>query len=207
MAHTLTHQGLLISKGNKFLQGNGPRQCTAPRRNREGSAVEDFLWTISEPSSSPIGGLKYLTGRAAVKCIVWCVGQASSEDPQCLSSSLDRRAEVPGGQRFRVRLEWFQSYARFICISQPVGRKPFGGCISDIYIMIRNSSRITVTKQQQNNFMVGGYHNIRSCVKRLQRQEGSGEERLGSGEDVKDWRHSCLEQRKTVEIFSVHTSS
>jgi hypothetical protein len=49
-------------------------------------------------------------------------------------------------------------------------RDPFTGdkyqifCISDIYITIHNSTKITVMKQQQNNFMVGDHQSMRSCI-------------------------------------------
>jgi hypothetical protein len=46
-------------------------------------------------------------------------------------------------------------------------------CISEIYIMIHNSSKITVRKYQQNKFIVGeGHHNTRNCIKGSQLQEG-----------------------------------
>ena len=46
------------------------------------------------------------------------------------------------------------------------GLNPIGvvyqiSCISDIYVMICNSSEITAAKV---NFMVGGHHNIRNCI-------------------------------------------
>lgn len=38
------------------------------------------------------------------------------------------------------------------------------GCISDVYTVIQSSSKITVTKQQLNNFMVGGFATTRRTV-------------------------------------------
>jgi hypothetical protein len=38
-------------------------------------------------------------------------------------------------------------------------------CISDIHITIHSSSRITVMKEQQNNVVVVGHHNMRNSVK------------------------------------------
>jgi hypothetical protein len=37
--------------------------------------------------------------------------------------------------------------------------------------MIYNSSKTTAMKEQQNNFMVWGHHNIRKYIKRLRRLE------------------------------------
>lgn len=42
----------------------------------------------------------------------------------------------------------------------------------DIYIMIQNSSKITVMRYNKNNFMVEGLQNIRKCIKGLRYQEG-----------------------------------
>jgi hypothetical protein len=39
---------------------------------------------------------------------------------------------------------------------------------TDVSIMIHNRSKIRVLKQQQNNFMVGGHHNMRNCIEGLQ---------------------------------------
>lgn len=39
---------------------------------------------------------------------------------------------------------------------------------SNIYIMISNSSKITVRKQLRDNFMVGGQDNMRNSIKGLQ---------------------------------------
>ena len=36
---------------------------------------------------------------------------------------------------------------------------------TDIYIMIHNSSKITVINSNKNNFMVGGHHSMGSCIK------------------------------------------
>ena len=41
-------------------------------------------------------------------------------------------------------------------------------CISDIYFMIHNSSKITVMKEQHNKSYGWGYHNLRNCIKGLQ---------------------------------------
>jgi hypothetical protein len=38
-------------------------------------------------------------------------------------------------------------------------------CISDIYTTIHNSVRITVMKLAMKITMVGGHHNMRSCIK------------------------------------------
>lgn len=46
------------------------------------------------------------------------------------------------------------------------GWRPLG-CRSNISIMIPNSSKITVRKQQQDNFMVSGQDNVRNCMKGL----------------------------------------
>lgn len=40
-------------------------------------------------------------------------------------------------------------------------------CISDNYIGSHNSNTITVMKQQQNNIMAGGHHDMKNGVKRL----------------------------------------
>lgn len=44
--------------------------------------------------------------------------------------------------------------------------------ISDIYIMMHNSSKTTVVKLQQDDFTVVGDHNMRNCVKLSQHYEG-----------------------------------
>jgi hypothetical protein len=36
---------------------------------------------------------------------------------------------------------------------------------TDIYIMIHNSDKITLTSSNGNNFMVGGHYNMRNCIK------------------------------------------
>jgi len=55
--------------------------------------------------------------------------------------------------------------------SQPVGGNLFKNILLDIisyiYITIHNSREIAVMKYQQNNFMVGGHHNMRDCIKGL----------------------------------------
>ena len=61
--------------------------------------------------------------------------------------------------------------------SQPVVTTSFGviyqiSCTSNIYIRIQNSRKVIVIKQQQNNFMFGGHHNMRSYIKGSQHQEG-----------------------------------
>lgn len=38
-------------------------------------------------------------------------------------------------------------------------------CMSEIYVMIDNTSNVTVMKQQWNYFVVGGHHNVKNCVK------------------------------------------
>lgn len=60
---------------------------------------------------------------------------------------------------------------------QPVGYNPLQvayqlSCILDIYITIKNSRKTTVMRQQGNNFMFRGHHNMRSSIKGLQHQEG-----------------------------------
>lgn len=52
--------------------GNGRGQCTARRRVKEGLNAQDFLWVLSEPSSSPVHGLNDLTeGRCETQSMVW----------------------------------------------------------------------------------------------------------------------------------------
>jgi hypothetical protein len=43
------------------------------------------------------------------------------------------------------------------------------GCISDVYIMIRNSIKVTVMSSSQNNITVGAHHSMKNCVKGWQR--------------------------------------
>jgi hypothetical protein len=57
--------------------------------------------------------------------------------------------------------------------SQPEGLNSFVVYTSDIlhiryYIIIHNSCKNTVMKQQQNSFIVGAYHHMRNCIKGMQ---------------------------------------
>lgn len=55
--------------------------------------------------------------------------------------------------------------------SRPVVLSPFWdfpyqiSCPSDIYIILHNSSKITVMTDQWNNVMVGAHHDTRNCIK------------------------------------------
>lgn len=57
--------------------------------------------------------------------------------------------------------------------SQSVGHGPFGDHTPDIlhirlhYITVCKGSKITVTKKQQNSFMVGGHQNIWSYIRKI----------------------------------------
>lgn len=52
---------------------------------------------------------------------------------------------------------------------QPWGPHPFRSHIWDSYIMIHESSKITVMKYHWNNFVVGSHHNMRNCIAALGR--------------------------------------
>jgi hypothetical protein len=75
---------------------------------------------------------------------------------------------------------WPRAVVLNLWFALPLGSTdPFTGiayqisCISDTYIMVYNSSKMIVIKQQWNNFVVvGGQHNTRSCIKGQQPQEG-----------------------------------
>lgn len=41
----------------------------------------------------------------------------------------------------------------------------WGSYILDIYIMIHNRSKLQIWTSNENNFMVGGHHNMRNCIK------------------------------------------
>ena len=43
-------------------------------------------------------------------------------------------------------------------------------CISDV--MIHTITKLQLTSSNENNFMVGGHHNTRNCIKWLQHYEG-----------------------------------
>lgn len=57
----------------------------------------------------------------------------------------------------------------FIALDSTHGLKPSSGvtqqisCISSIYLMILNNSKLTAMKE--NNFMVGNHHNVRNSIK------------------------------------------
>ena len=66
-------------------------------------------------------------------------------------------------------IQWFPTFGLW-----PLWGSVKKSCISNIYITIHNSSKITVAKwsSNENNVMSGGHHTMRNCIKRSQHLEG-----------------------------------
>lgn len=93
--------------------------------------------------------------------------------PQALMSSREQSSVSPfKGQllvRTQIPLEQWSSAGGSCPLCGSKG--PFTEENTDIYIMIRNSTKSQFWSRNNNNVMVGGHHSRRNCISRSQRQE------------------------------------